>query len=65
MSRQLLLPEIPDCLLTRSLFPTRTSVEMVEEEAIAALPIKDKNTLLKYLRMLENTVLDGKPIPLD
>jgi len=44
-----------------SLFPSRASVEIVEQEALAMLPITETNKLLALLRLMENTVLGLKP----
>lgn len=44
-----------------SLFPSRESLEAVEQEAIAMLPITEINKLLALVRLVENTVLGLKP----
>ena len=48
-----------------SLFPARASVEIVEQEAKAMLPITETNQLLALLRLMENTVLGLKPTKKD
>jgi|SaaInlStandDraft_7_1057024.scaffolds.fasta_scaffold490143_1 hypothetical protein len=39
-----------------SLFPTRDSIEEVEQEALAMLPITNGNQLIALLRMQQNTI---------
>ena len=39
-----------------SLFPTRDSLQQVEQEAIAALPITEPNQLIALLQMQANTL---------
>lgn len=48
-----------------NLFPTRDTLEQVEQEALAMLPITSENQLLAVLRMAENTILNGQPVELD
>lgn len=39
-----------------SLFPIRDSIEQLEEEALAMLPITNGNQLISLLRMQQNTL---------
>jgi hypothetical protein len=39
-----------------SLFPTRNSLDEVEQEALAALPITSPNQILAMLRLYGNTL---------
>jgi hypothetical protein len=39
-----------------SLFPTRDSLQQVEQEAIASLPITEPNQLIALLQMQANTL---------
>ena len=43
-----------------TLFPSRDSVEQVEQEAIAMLPIENANVILALLKLHENTILAGE-----
>jgi hypothetical protein len=43
-----------------TLFPTRDSVELVEAEGVAMLPITEPNDLIALLRLHENTILKGE-----
>lgn len=42
-----------------SLFPTAHSIEAVEQQAIANLPITTPNQIIAILRHHENTILAG------
>ena len=42
------------------LFPCRESVEEVEKEGLALLPITSPNTLLSLLRTMQNTAIAVK-----
>ena len=41
----------------QSLFPVRSSVQQVEKEGLAMLPITAPNQLLTLLRMHQNTII--------
>ena len=42
--------------MSKSLFPHRDTIKEVELEIIAQLPIEDENTMLRLLKLHENTV---------